>query len=45
MARKNRRAYGPKIDPRPVDPSISIVDVVDQTWYIIILLLSLALHP
>ena len=32
MARKQRRSYGPKIDPRPVDPSISIVDLVDQTF-------------
>lgn len=32
MARKNRRAYGPKIDPRPVDPSISISDLIDQTF-------------
>jgi len=32
MSRKNRRAYGPKIDPRPVDPSIRIVDLIDQTF-------------
>jgi len=32
MARKQRRSYGPKIDPRPVDPSISIVDLIDQTF-------------
>lgn len=32
MARKNRRSYGPKIDPRPVDPSISIVELIDQTF-------------
>ena len=32
MAKKNRRAYGPKIDPRPVDPSISVVDLIDQTF-------------
>ncbi|HKA54188.1 MAG TPA: deoxyhypusine synthase [Candidatus Binatia bacterium] len=32
MARKQRRSYGPKIDPRPVDPSISVVDLIDQTF-------------
>jgi deoxyhypusine synthase len=32
MARKQRRSYGPKIDPHPVDPSISIVDLIDQTF-------------
>jgi deoxyhypusine synthase len=32
MARKQRRLYGPKIDPRPVDPSISVVDLIDQTF-------------
>jgi len=32
MTRKNRRAYGPKIDPRPVDPSVSVVDLIDQTF-------------
>ncbi len=32
MARKNRRSYGPKIDPRPVDPSISVVELIDQTF-------------
>ena len=32
MARKNRRAYGPKIDPQPVDPSMGIVNLVDQTF-------------
>ena len=32
MAKKNRRAYGPKIDPRPVDPSIGVVDLIDQTF-------------
>jgi deoxyhypusine synthase len=32
MARKNRRAYGPKIDPRPVDPAISLVALIDQTF-------------
>src|ERR1043166_535428 len=32
MARKHRRSYGPKIDPRPVDPSISIVELIDQTF-------------
>src|SRR5262249_61428045 len=32
MARKQRRPYGPKIDPRPVDPSISVVDLIDQTF-------------
>src|SRR5712671_3585817 len=32
MARKQRRSYGPKIDPRPVDPSISVVELIDQTF-------------
>jgi len=32
MARKNRRAYGPKIDPRPVDPSMSVVGLIDHTF-------------
>ena len=32
MARKNRRSYGPKIDPLPVDPAVSIVDLVDRTF-------------
>jgi deoxyhypusine synthase len=32
MARKQRRSYGPKIDPRPVDSSISVVDLIDQTF-------------
>jgi deoxyhypusine synthase len=32
MAKKNRRSYGPKIDPRPVDSSISVVDLIDQTF-------------
>lgn len=32
MARKHRRPYGPKIDPRPVDPSISVVELIDQTF-------------
>jgi deoxyhypusine synthase len=32
MARKQRRSYGPKIDPRPVDPAISVVDLIDQTF-------------
>ncbi|MGE0681433.1 MAG: deoxyhypusine synthase [Candidatus Binatia bacterium] len=32
MARKNRRAYGPKIDPRPVDSSINVTDLIDQTF-------------
>ncbi|MBI3248914.1 MAG: deoxyhypusine synthase [Deltaproteobacteria bacterium] len=32
MTRKNRRAYGPKIDPRPVDSSINVVDLIDQTF-------------
>jgi deoxyhypusine synthase len=32
MARKNRRAYGPRIDPRPVDSSISVVDLIDHTF-------------
>ncbi len=32
MARKQRRPYGPKIDPRPVDPSISVVELIDQTF-------------
>lgn len=32
MARQNRRSYGPKIDPRPVDRSLSITDLIDQTF-------------
>ena len=32
MAQKNRRSYGPKIDPRPVDSSISVVELIDQTF-------------
>ncbi|MGH7964349.1 MAG: homospermidine biosynthesis protein [Candidatus Binatia bacterium] len=32
MARKNRRSYGPKIDPRPVDRSISVTELIDQTF-------------
>lgn len=32
MARKNRRSYGPKIDPRPVDASISVTELIDQTF-------------
>lgn len=32
MPRKNRRSYGPKIDPRPVDPAISVTELVDQTF-------------
>src|SRR5437764_10649116 len=32
MSRKNRRAYGPKIDPRPVDPAISVTELIDQTF-------------
>lgn len=32
MARKNRRSYGPKIDPRPVDSSINVVELIDQTF-------------
>lgn len=32
MAGKNRRSYGPKIDPRPVDSSISVVELIDQTF-------------
>lgn len=32
MIRKNRRSYGPKIDPRPVDSSISVVKLIDQTF-------------
>jgi deoxyhypusine synthase len=30
--RGSRRSYGPKIDPRPVDPSISVVELIDQTF-------------
>ena len=32
MARQHRRSYGPKIDPRPVDRSISVTDLIDQTF-------------
>src|SRR5436309_7453955 len=32
MSPKNRRAYGPKIDPRPVDPAISVTELIDQTF-------------
>jgi len=32
MPRKNRRSYGPKIDPRPVDPAISVTELLDQTF-------------
>jgi deoxyhypusine synthase len=32
MARQHRRSYGPKIDPRPVDRSLSITDLIDQTF-------------
>ncbi len=32
MPNKHRRSYGPKIDPRPVDPSISISELIDQTF-------------
>jgi deoxyhypusine synthase len=32
MPRKNRRSYGPKIDPRPVDPAISVTELIDQTF-------------
>jgi len=32
MARQNRRSYGPKIDPRPVDRSISVTELIDQTF-------------
>lgn len=32
MTKKNRRAYGPKIDPRPVDAAMSIVDLIDRTF-------------
>jgi deoxyhypusine synthase len=32
MARTNRRVYGPKIDPRPVDASVSVVELIDQTF-------------
>ena len=32
MARNNRRSYGPKIDPRPVDRSITVTELIDQTF-------------
>ena len=32
MTGKNRRPYGPKIDPRPVDPAISVAELIDQTF-------------
>lgn len=32
MTRKNRRPYGPKIDPRPVDPAITVAELLDQTF-------------
>lgn len=32
MARQQRRSYGPKIDPLPVDRSISVTDLIDQTF-------------
>ncbi len=32
MAQKPRRAYGPKIDPRPVDSAINVVELIDQTF-------------
>lgn len=32
MPRKNRHPYGPKIDPRPVDSSINVVELIDQTF-------------
>jgi deoxyhypusine synthase len=32
MARQPRRSYGPKIDPLPVDRSISVTDLIDQTF-------------
>jgi deoxyhypusine synthase len=32
MARQQRRIYGPKIDPRPVDPSITVVELIEQTF-------------
>ena len=32
MARQSRRSYGPKIDPRPVDPSITVTELIDQTF-------------
>lgn len=32
MPRRNRRPYGPKIDPRPVDASISVTELIDQTF-------------
>jgi deoxyhypusine synthase len=32
MPGKNRRSYGPKIDPRPVDLSISVSELIDHTF-------------
>jgi len=32
MARQHHRSYGPKIDPRPVDRSLSVTDLIDQTF-------------
>lgn len=32
MARKTRRSYGPKIDPRPIDRSITVTELIDQTF-------------
>src|SRR4030095_1078992 len=32
MARQSRRSYGPKIDPRPVDRSITVTELIDQTF-------------
>ncbi len=32
MAQRNRRPYGPKIDPKPVDSSISVVELIEQTF-------------
>src|SRR5690242_1459452 len=32
MARQRSRSYGPKIDPRPVDRSITVTELIDQTF-------------
>src|SRR5262245_36321595 len=32
MARQSHRSYGPKIDPRPVDRSITVTELIDQTF-------------
>ena len=32
MARQSRRSYGPKIDPRLVDRSITVTELIDQTF-------------